>query len=185
MFKRVMIHALLVVSLSNCGQEGKEEAADTRVMRDAVAQMAATTGNNATGMVTFAEVAGGIQVVARFEGVPEGEHGFHIHEKGDCSSGDGTSAGGHWNPEGVDHAGRDAATRHVGDLGNISADADDVAKAEFVDIILTFDGANSIIGKGFILHVDEDDLISQPAGAAGARISCGVIEWAPVETSPL
>ena len=178
MFNLVVIHALVVVSLSNCGGEGKDEAADTRVMRHAVARMAATTGNNATGTVTFTEVPGGIHVVASFEGVPEGEHGFHVHEKGDCSSGDGMSAGAHWNPEGVAHAGRDAAIRHVGDLSNISADTHNGAKAEFVDLILTLDGSNSIIGKGFILHADEDDLISQPSGAAGVRISCGVIELA-------
>ena len=170
------MHALLIVSLGSCGQERRET--DANAMRHAVAHMAATTGNHATGIVTFTEVPGGIHVVASFEGVPEGEHGFHVHEHGDCSSGDGTSAGAHWNPEGVAHAGRDAATRHVGDLGNIRADAHDGARTEFVDGVLTLDGANSIVGKGFILHADEDDLISQPAGAAGARVSCGVIELA-------
>lgn len=175
MFKRVgglMTPALLIVSLSSCGGE---EAPGRHVTRTAVAQMAPTTGHHAAGAVTFSEVEGGIRVVATFVGMLRGEHGFHIHEEGDCSTGDGTSAGGHWNPEDVDHAGRDAAIRHVGDLGNISADADGVAQADFVDNILTFDGANSIIAKGFILHADEDDLISQPNGAAGIRISCGVI----------
>ena len=77
-------------------------------MQTAVAEMQTTEGNEAHGTVTFTKVKGGVQVVAHFEGVPEGEHGFHIHEFGDCSSGDGKSAGGHFNPAGASHAGRDA-----------------------------------------------------------------------------
>jgi len=179
MFERVggsMIAALLFLSLAACGPE--------RAKRSAVAQMAATIGHVATGAVTFTEVEGGIRVVVVFVGVRQGAHGFHIHEKGDCSSGDGTSAGDHWNPEGVAHGGRHAGIRHVGDLGNVTADADGVVRADFVDGIIPFDGVNSIIGKGFILHADEDDLTSQPSGAAGIRISCGVIESTNEKTKP-
>ncbi len=183
MFERVggsTIAALLFLSLAACGPERAKEAA----VRSAVAQMGATIGHLATGAVTFTEVEGGVRVVAVFVGVRQGAHGFHIHEKGDCGSGDGTSAGDHWNPEGVAHGGRHAAIRHVGDLGNVTADADGVVRADFVDGIIPFDGVNSIIGKGFILHADEDDLISQPSGAAGIRISCGVIESTNEITSP-
>jgi len=179
MFERVggsMIAALVFLSLAACGPE--------RAKRSAVAQMAATVGHLATGAVTFTEVEGGIRVVAALVGVRQGAHGFHIHEKGDCSSGDGTSAGDHWNPEGVAHGGRHSAIRHVGDLGNVTADAEGVVRADFVDGIIPFDGVNSIIGKGFILHADEDDLISQPSGAAGIRISCGVIESTNAKASP-
>ncbi len=166
----------LSLGLISCAEQ-KEKASSPEEMtaRKAVAQMQATEGNSATGTVTFTETANGMHVVAEFQNVPQGEHGFHIHEFGDCSSGDGKSAGGHFNPDGYDHAGPDAQMRHVGDLGNISADASGVARKDFVDAILTFDGDHSILNKGVILHAAPDDLTSQPTGAAGARISCGVI----------
>ncbi len=176
----VVLFALVVMlAMFGCAQEEQEtetamEEADA--MRTAVAQMNPTEGNTAHGTVTFTEVEGGIRVVAHFENVPEGPHGFHIHEYGDCSAPDATSAGGHFNPEGVEHAGREAEKRHVGDLGNITANAEGIATAEFVDDMLTFDGEHSIIGKGVILHAEADDLTTQPTGAAGARIACGVIE---------
>lgn len=169
---------LLFVALVGCEQQKQKEAQPAKAMRKAVAQMTATTGNTAHGTVTFTEVEGGVEVQADFEGVPGGEHGFHIHEVGDCSSGDGKSARGHFNPDGYAHAGRDAEQRHVGDLGNITADANGVAKADFTDRVLSFDGAHSILGRGVILHAAADDMTSQPTGAAGARISCGVIEAA-------
>ncbi|MFP6572139.1 MAG: superoxide dismutase family protein, partial [Vicinamibacterales bacterium] len=97
------------------------------------------------------------------------EHGFHVHQYGDCSASDGTSAGGHFNPHGADHAGPDAASRHVGDLGNSEATYDRV------DTQLAFEGESSIIGRGFIVHGGIDDLSSQPSGSAGPRIACGVI----------
>ncbi|MFQ5648638.1 MAG: superoxide dismutase family protein [bacterium] len=177
MFMCVLV---LAFTLAGCAREdtaSKEETADTQMMKQAVAKLSATEGNEAHGTVTFSEVETGVRVVARFEGVPEGDHGFHIHQFGDCSSGDGKSAGGHFNPDGVDHAGPDAELRHVGDLGNITANADGVAEKDYVDTMLAFEGARSIIGKGVILHANPDDLTTQPTGAAGARIACGVIEW--------
>lgn len=152
----------------------KKEAAVT----SATAVMNPTQGNTASGTVTFTKEEDGIRVVAHFEGVPPGDHGFHIHEFGDCSAPDASSAGGHFNPTGMQHAGPDSAMRHVGDLGNISANSSGVAHKEFVDPMLTFEGANSILGKAVILHADPDDYTTQPTGAAGARISCGVIEAA-------
>ncbi len=178
---KFLLGALLLLSLTlfSCSKnevEQKEETVATKTMRTAVAQMNATTGNQANGTVTFTEVEGGIRVVAHFEGVPEGDHGFHIHENGDCSSGDGKSAGGHFNPAGNPHAGPSAEIRHIGDLGNITANAEGVAEKDFIDAVLSFDAAQSIVGKGVILHAKADDLTSQPTGAAGARISCGSIE---------
>lgn len=167
--------AIGLVACSGGDSESKTDSM-TNGMYKAVATLKATTGNTANGTVTFAVEEGGVRVVAHLEGMPEGDHGFHIHEFGDCSSGDGKSAGGHFNPEGMPHAGPSAEKRHVGDLGNISANASGVAHAEFVDKHLTFEGVNSIIGKGVILHAGADDLTSQPTGAAGARLACGVIE---------
>ncbi len=168
----IFIFALLVGAvLFGCA---KKQAAVTR----AAAVMNPTQGNTAKGTVTFTKEEGGMRVVAHFEGVPPGEHGFHIHEFGDCSAPDASSAGSHFNPTNMPHAAPDSAMRHVGDLGNISADSSGVAHKEYVDPMLTFEGDNSILGKGVILHADPDDYTSQPTGAAGARISCGVIEAA-------
>ena len=134
-----------------------------------------TKGHNAHGIVTFTKVKDGIKVVANIEGLKPGKHGFHIHEYGDCSALDGTSAGGHFNPEGVKHGGPMDKVRHVGDMGNITADANGKAHFEWTDDLLSFWGPHSIIGRGLIVHAGTDDLHSQPTGAAGPRAGCGVI----------
>ena len=134
-----------------------------------------TEGNDARGTVEFTQEDGGVRVLANLTGLTEGDHGFHIHEKGDCSAADGTSAGGHFNPEGTAHGAPDAAERHVGDLGNITADATGKAVYDRVDTHLELDGANRIIGLAVIVHALPDDF-SQPTGAAGPRVGCGVIE---------
>lgn len=135
-----------------------------------------TSGNDVSGVVRFFATEEGTRVVAEISGLePNSTHGFHIHEYGDCSASDGTSAGGHFNPEDQPHAGPDSAQRHVGDLGNITADDEGYAEADFVDPMLTFSGPTSILGRGIIVHAGEDDLESQPTGDAGARMSCGVI----------
>ncbi len=141
----------------------------------AVAVLIPTAGNTAHGTVTFTAVDGGVRIVAHLEGLSAGEHGFHIHQFGDCSAGDGTSAGGHFNPADVAHGGPDAATRHVGDLGNVTANAQGVADYDRVDHMVALGGPNGVIGRGVIVHAQRDDLTSQPTGAAGARVACGVI----------
>jgi superoxide dismutase, Cu-Zn family len=141
----------------------------------AVAVLHPTAGNQVKGTVHFSRQAGGIQVALHVEGLTPGKHGFHIHEFGDCSSPDGTSAGGHFNPFGAPHAGRDAAERHVGDLGNVTADDKGTAEGSYVDTHLALEGEASIIGRGVIVHGGEDDLKSQPSGAAGPRVGCGVV----------
>jgi Cu-Zn family superoxide dismutase len=141
----------------------------------AVAVLHATEGNMAHGVVTFSKEEGGVHVVANLMDVPAGEHGFHVHEFGDCSSADGSAAGGHFNPEGMAHGGPMAEARHIGDLGNITADSSGNAQLDYVDNRIVLSGSNSIIGHGLILHAQPDDLASQPTGNAGARIACGVI----------
>lgn len=134
-----------------------------------------TKGYDAHGIVTFTKVDNGIKVVADIEGLKPGEHGFHIHEYGDCSALNATSAGGHFNPDGVKHGGRMDKVRHVGDMGNITADANGKAHFEWTDNLLSFWGPHSIIGRGLIVHAGKDDLHSQPSGNAGPRAGCGVI----------
>lgn len=146
----------------------------TRVTK-AVAVLHPTAGNDVTGTVTFTQEDNGVLVEANLTGLSPGKHGFHIHEFGDCSAADGTSAGGHFNPEGNPHAGPEAEVRHIGDLGNIVADQSGAATFEWLDPNIRLNGPASILGRGVIVHAGEDDLTSQPTGAAGARVACGVI----------
>jgi len=141
----------------------------------AIAVLHSTTGNNVAGLVTFTKSGDGIKVVADITGLTPGKHGFHIHEFGDCSSGDGNSAGGHFNPTHKAHGAPDASDRHAGDLGNIEADGSGKAHLEWSDKVMKLSGADSIIGHAVIVHEKADDLKTQPTGNAGARLACGVI----------
>ncbi|MFW6371606.1 MAG: superoxide dismutase family protein, partial [Bacteroidota bacterium] len=134
-----------------------------------------TEGNNVSGTVTFTRNGSSIKVVAEIEGLTPGLHGFHIHEYGDCSAPDATSAGGHFNPDDSDHGGPNDEERHVGDLGNIEAGEDGRARLELTDTVISFTGPNSVIGRAVVVHEKEDDLTSQPTGDAGGRLACGII----------
>jgi Cu-Zn family superoxide dismutase len=141
-----------------------------------VAQLEPTQGNNVRGTVTFLDEGGKVRVTADITGLSPGEHGFHIHENGDCSAPDASSAGGHFNPANQPHAARDAEARHIGDLGNLSADSNGRAKMDFVDPKLTLSGPHSIVGRAVVVHAGRDDLKSQPSGDSGARVACGTVE---------
>ncbi len=142
----------------------------------AIALLHPTEGNKISGTVTFTEVADGVQVQAEITGLTPGKHGFHVHEFGDCSAADASSAGAHFNPTNQSHAGPDADARHVGDMGNIEADASGVAKLDYLDHTISLaNDEQSIIGRSVVVHAKADDLKSQPAGDSGARVACGVI----------
>jgi superoxide dismutase, Cu-Zn family len=162
------------VAFALCGCRTADQAADKPVR--AVAHLRPTEGNRVWGIVTFTPVANGVRVSADVLGLTPGKHGFHIHEKGDCSAPDATSAGGHFNPTGMPHGGPHSDVRHVGDFGNLVADENGRAKATFIDKHIQLDGPHSIIGRSVIVHAKEDDLKSQPSGDAGGRVACGVIE---------
>lgn len=151
-------------------KQGKEQM--QMAVAKAVAVLNPTQGNTAQGVVTFTPAEGGVHIVAKLTGVPKGEHGFHIHEFGDCSAPDGTSAGSHFNPSGAAHAGRDAEKRHMGDMGNVTADEQGNIALDYVDKHINI---SAIIGHGVILHANPDDFTTQPTGNAGGRIACGVI----------
>ena len=142
----------------------------------AVANLEATKGNSVTGRVTFTQESDGVHVSANVAGLPpNSEHGFHVHEKGDCSSGDGMSAGGHFNPDGNPH-GPQSAAHHAGDMPSLTADSYGNATASFVLKGVTIGGGGAdLVGKGLIVHRDPDDFKTQPTGNAGARIACAVI----------
>ncbi|MCW2065877.1 UNVERIFIED_ORG: Cu-Zn family superoxide dismutase [Stenotrophomonas maltophilia] len=149
----------------------------------ATAELAPTQGNETKGSITFKLVDGKVHASGQITGLkPGSEHGFHIHEKGDCGAPDGMSAGGHFNPGKQDHGNVAADPHHGGDMPNIKADDKGVA---------TIDGPVSsnvnigkgddfdIIGRGLIVHADADDYKTQPTGNAGARLACAVINKAP------
>ena len=143
----------------------------------AVASISPTAGNTVVGTVVFHEMKNGsVRVVADLSGLAPGQqHAMHVHEKGDCSAPDGTSAGGHYNPEQHVHGLPPGEPRHAGDLGNVTADASGKAHYEITVANITIKGAkNPIDGRAVIVHAKIDDG-GQPVGNAGARLGCGVI----------
>lgn len=144
----------------------------------AVAKLEPTKGNSAGGTVTFTQVGDKVRVDIDITGLKAGaEHGFHIHEKGDCSSGDGMSTGGHFNPLGKPHGPQGGMERHAGDLPALKADSSGNARlSAMVDVITVAPGATSVVGRGMIVHRDPDDYKTQPTGNAGPRIACAVIQ---------
>ncbi|MEN1929931.1 superoxide dismutase family protein [Luteimonas sp. MJ250] len=146
-----------------------------------MAILAATEGNSVTGEITFAAVDGGVAITGQVNGLsPNTEHGFHVHETGDCSAPDGTSAGGHFNPTDSAHGRVSAGEHHVGDTDNIRADDTGVARVDTrLDGATLADGApTDVLGRAVIVHADPDDYATQPTGNAGARLACGVITQA-------
>jgi Cu-Zn family superoxide dismutase len=141
------------------------------------AQLQPTKGNKTFGEATFEQRGNKVHVVVYVQGLKPGqEHGLHIHEVGDCSSDDGMSAKGHFNPFGKPHGRPGTAERHAGDLPALKAEKNGRAKVDAeVDIITVTPGPASIIGKAVIVHADPDDYKTQPTGNAGARLACGVI----------
>ena len=176
---RASLIGLMFLSFAGLIALAQTPAAKSTSTPKAIAVLHPTAGNKVTGTVTFTPVAEGVQVHAEITGLTAGKHGFHVHEFGDCSAADASSAGAHFNPTNQPHAGPDAAARHEGDMGNIEADASGKAKLDYVDhqISLTND-AKSAIGRSVVVHAKPDDLKTQPSGDSGARIACGVIGWA-------
>ena len=162
-----------ILSIIGCVNADSGNSDDN--IRKAVVKLNPTDGNSANGVVWFTKVVGGVKVEGHIEGLPMGTHGFHIHQFGDCSAANGKSAGGHFNPDGSEHGSPKADLRHVGDLGNINANSSGSAIFSFVDENISFSGKRSILSRGVIIHELADDLISQPTGAAGSRLACGVV----------
>ena len=137
-----------------------------------------TNGNSVSGTVRFAETGGKVTVSGEVRGLkPNAEHGFHVHENGDCSSGDGMSTGGHFNPGGAPHGNHGAGMHHAGDLPSLKANAGGVAIFSFETTTITLrKGAADVAGKGLIVHRDPDDYKTQPTGNAGPRLACAIIQ---------
>ena len=141
------------------------------------AVLAPTSGNTVSGTVSFTKQGSGVRVAGEVRGLaPNTAHGFHIHEKGDCSSGDGMSTGGHFNPTAQAHGAYDHSAHHAGDLASLKADANGVARFNYTLTTITVgEGTTDVIGHGLIVHRDADDFTTQPTGNSGARVACAVI----------
>lgn len=151
------------------------EHAQAQQVNKAIAVLHPSAGSTVTGVVTFTEEPGGVHVVGKITGLTPGKHGFHIHEFGDCSAPDASSAGGHFNPTHQEHAGLETPKRHSGDMGNITADEEGTAHIDLVSSEIHLNGPLSCIGHSLIVHSDPDDLKTQPTGNSGGRMACGVI----------
>lgn len=172
--------------LAGCANDNKTPASAAAMASPAMAAGGATraaaalapkSGTNTGGRVTFEQQAGGVMVVVAVTGLPPGsQHGFHVHEKGDCSAPDAMSAGGHFNPTAKPHGQMSMPDHHAGDMNNLTADSAGNARAQFVMPDVTVGaGPNSVVGRAVVVHKDPDDYRTQPTGNSGGRIACGVI----------
>jgi len=134
---------------------------------------------DANGIVKIVESDNMLHITGEIAGLKPGStHGFHLHDFGDCSAPDGSSAGGHFNPGGHVHAGAKASVRHFGDFGNVTADEDGVV---YLDISVPAGaGISTVYGRGLILHAGPDDEKTNPSGNSGPRIACGVVGLTPL-----
>lgn len=168
-FFATLVGALILSACANAAPEGPR----------ATALMKATAGNTVGGTVSFVQKGDLLVMDADISGLPPNtEHGIHIHEKGDCSAADGSSAGGHFNPTSKPHGHYATVESHAGDMPNLKSDANGIAKLSVsLRAVSTEDGAsNNIVGRSVVIHAAPDDYRSQPAGNSGARIACGVIQ---------
>jgi len=171
-FRSIALAAAAAGLLAGCASMsgGAGAAAD-------LAPTAAITPNPTVGKVTFTPLEHGLRVAGEVRGLaPNTEHGFHIHEKGDCGD-NGNASGGHFNPAGGVHGKFAAPGSHAGELPSLMADASGVARfrVDVHSISLTDGAANNVIGRALVVHRDRDDFTTQPAGNSGPRIACAII----------
>ena len=147
--------------------------------KKAVVHLASASGSLVSGQLTLVPTANGVHVTGAIGGLKaNAEHGFHIHEKGDCSAVDASSAGGHFNPESTNHGRAGHGAHHAGDADNLIADSKGIAHVDvqFAGVTLGGAAANDVANRAVIVHAAADDYSSQPAGNAGARVACGIIK---------
>lgn len=153
----------------------------------ATADIKGPAGSSLIGNATFQQKGDKLLVRVQIQGAPAGEHGVHIHEKGDCGDPEFKSAGGHFNPMQAQHGAPGDAMHHPGDFGNMTVKGDGTGTLELeVPMLTVADGPLSVQGKGIIVHEKADDLKTQPTGNAGGRIGCGEIKAtaSPVQQTP-
>lgn len=168
---------LTALALGLCACAGTDSRTDAAAVPSARASLASTQGQLARGDLELRQEANGVRVSGTLRGLKPGAvHGFHVHEKGDCSALDASSAGAHYNPAGAEHGNPSSPAHHAGDIPNIQSDASGRANVDALIEGVSLGGANDIVGKALIVHADPDDYTTQPSGNSGARIACGVIE---------
>lgn len=183
---------LILITMFSCKEVKKDTEKASEEIEEVVEEVVAKvetikfkmepkSASSVSGEVVFSEDNGNVVMKAMLTGLTEGEHAIHIHEKADCSSADGKSTGGHWNPTFQPHAKWGAeGGYHKGDIGNFVADAAGNATVDFATnewCIGCDDETKNIVGKAVIVHQGIDDFTSQPSGAAGARVACtGIIQ---------
>ncbi len=163
----VALSALSLAVLSGCATSLSGPSAR--------AELLARSGSMVSGTVNFSETDGRLRVEVKVAWLTPGEHGFHVHEAGDCSAPDASSAKGHFNPTAKQHGYHAGDEHHGGDLPNLIANAQGEAIYRADLRGLTLNGATGVIGRSVVIHADPDDYKSQPAGNSGKRIACGVI----------
>lgn len=173
----LLIMLCISITLIGCERVYQHPSVPTTTTPEAKAVIGSSNDSGISGEAVFTQKDDQITLIVDIKNASPGLHAAHIHEHGDCSAPDGTSAGGHWNPTGVAHGKWGEGEFHLGDIGNIMVGEDGTGS-----ISLTTDlweiGTGSdvdVVGKSIIVHAGADDFISQPSGAAGARIGCGVI----------
>lgn len=180
---KMKVYSIFILTLSlivfsvGCAYKHKQSAKDQ--YPTVQFKLEPKSGSQVSGQATVVQKKDGVQISVKLDGLlPNTVHGFHIHENGDCSSPDATSAGGHFNSDHHPHGGPKNPLRHAGDLGNITSN--DKGKATvslFVKgLNLYNDNKYSILDRALVIHAAADDFTSQPSGAAGQRIVCGVIK---------
>ncbi len=155
-----------------------EKATPTEPAHEAVAQIAPTQGNTVTGSLALAQSPQGVRITGAVQGMkPDAEFGFHVHEKGDCSAPDGSSAGAHFNPTQAQHGNPTGSAHHAGDMVNIRSNAEGVAQVDTTAAGTTLHGDpnTDLLGKAIVVHESPDDYTTQPSGNSGKRVACGVI----------
>ncbi len=164
--------------MSSMPSSSSSAGATRSALSSASANLSAASGSLASGKLMLMPMGDGVHVTGEVGGLKaNGTHAFHIHEKGDCSAADASSAGAHFNPAAQPHGRQSAPKHHAGDHDNLVANAEGVAKidAHFRGVVLGGGASNDVAGKAVVVHADPDDYTSQPAGNAGSRIACGVI----------
>lgn len=168
---------VILIAASACIVGFADPASAQERVTSAVARLQPLGGSGVTGTVNFRQLRNSVAVNANVRGLRPGQHGFHIHERGDCSAPDGMSAGGHFNPTNQQHGNPTSGTHHVGDMPMLRAGRRGSAALSARMTTATLrPGDASIIGKAVIVHADADDFTTQPTGNSGGRIACGVIE---------
>lgn len=175
---------LLPLLLTACASSPKPIAHTTvpqvaQQPRAAIANLTSASGSLVSGQLQLRSESGGVRIRGDIGGLsPNSSHGFHLHETGNCTAVDGSAAGGHFNPTQQPHGRSSAGPHHAGDSDNITADASGVAHVDVLmrGITLGSGAANDAAGRAFIVHAAADDYSSQPAGNAGARVACGVVQ---------